>query len=145
MSDHDPFNEPETAHPRAQELMREPLFWNCVDESMPFGSDEGSDAYYEWRSWRDDNPDTALIECFDWILDGELSEFAVDYESENWDPLTLDATLIATGLGQLMDEGRIDVDAKPIIEIAIRRQRIPGSGPFDSATLDAIERVIRDA
>ena len=78
-------------------------------------------------------------------MDGELTEFAVDYESENWDPLTLDVTLIATGLGQLMDEGRIDTDAKPIIEIAIRRQRIPGSGPFDSATLDAIERVIRDA
>jgi hypothetical protein len=44
-----------------------------------------------------------------------------------------------------MDEGRIDADAKPIIEIAIRRQRMPGSGHFDSATLEAIERVIRDA
>jgi hypothetical protein len=145
MSDHDPFNEPETAHPRARELMPESLFWDCVDESTPFGSDEGNDAYYEWRSWRDDNPETGLLECFDSILSGELSEFALDYESENWDPFTLDMTLIVTGLGQLMDEGRIDADAKPIIEIAIKRQRIPGSGSLDSYTLDAIARVIRQA
>lgn len=47
MCDHDPFNEPETAHPRARELMWEPIFWDCADEAAPFGSDEGFDAYYD--------------------------------------------------------------------------------------------------
>jgi hypothetical protein len=145
MTEHDPFNEPELAHPRARELMTEPLFWDCVDESAPFGSDEGSDAYYEWRFWREENLNTSLSECFAWILNGELSDYALAYESDDWDSFTLDATIIATGLSQLIDEGTIDDDAKPFLEIAIQRQRVPGAGQFDSTTLDAIERVVRDA
>ena len=36
--------------------MNEDFFWDCVDERAPFGSDEGNDAYYEWRHWREENP-----------------------------------------------------------------------------------------
>ncbi len=36
MTEHDPFNEPERAHPRARELMSESFFWDCVDEEAPF-------------------------------------------------------------------------------------------------------------
>lgn len=162
MSEHDPFNEPEIAHPRARELMREPFFWDCVDEAAPFGSDEGSDAYYEWRDWRRENPQSPLSECFDWILGGKLAEYddalasdsQVEIDMENpeeaflgdqYDIFTLDTTIIATGLGQLMDEGRIDEDAKKYIRVAIKRQRHPGVGPYDSATLDAIARVVDEA
>ncbi|HUY91220.1 MAG TPA: molybdate metabolism regulator [Pirellulales bacterium] len=162
MTDHDPFNEPETAHPRARELMREPLFWDCVDESAPFGSDEGSDAYYEWRNWREENPDAPLTECFDWILAGNLDAYndslasdaqiekdAADPENallgDQYDIFTLDTTIIATGLGQLMDEGVIDPAAKPFMFVAIKRQRNPKAGRYDDATLDAIARVVKEA
>lgn len=93
--------------------MREPLFWDCVDGAAPFGSDEGSDAYCEWRNWRSENPNAPLIECFNWILDGNLNAynevFAVDVQVENdltnpsdallgeqFDMFTLDTTIIAT-------------------------------------------------
>jgi uncharacterized protein YfeS len=159
MSDHDPFNEPETAHPRARELMVEPMFWDCLDEAAPFGSDEGSDAYYEWRDWREENPDKPLTECFNWILDGQLDAYndalATDEQieldaqepgdaflAEHFDVFTLDTTIIATGLGQLMDEGTIDADAKPFIRVAIKRQRNPKAGHYDVETLDAIARVV---
>jgi uncharacterized protein YfeS len=159
MSDHDPFNDPETAHPRARELMVEPMFWDCVDEAAPFGSDEGSDAYYEWRNWREENPDKPLTECFNWILDGQLDAYndtlASDEQierdaqnpgdaflAEHFDGFTLDTTIIATGLGQLMDEGTIDADAKPFIRVAIRRQRNPKACRYDVETLDAIARVV---
>lgn len=162
MTEHDPFNEPETAHPRARELMREPLFWDCVDEAAPFGSDEGSDAYHEWRNWRAENPDSPLIDCLDWILDGNLDSYddalasderiELDVTSpadallgDRFDTFTLDTTIIATGLGQLMDEGRIDPDAKPFLRVAIRRQRHPKVGHYDSTTLDAIARVVDDS
>ena len=138
MSDHDPFNEPETAHPRARELMCEYFFWDCVDEAAPFGSDEGSDAYYEWRDWREENPDAPLTDCFNWILQGELAAYNESLASdarieqdieepedaflaESYDIFTLDTTIIATGLGQLMDEGRIDPDAKKFLHFAINR------------------------
>ncbi|TVP96521.1 MAG: molybdate metabolism regulator [Planctomycetaceae bacterium] len=159
MTEHDPFNEPESAHPRARELMREPLFWDCVDEAAPFGSDEGSVAYYEWRDWREENPEAPLTECFDWILDGNLeayndslasdSQIEIDianpeeaFLSEAFDMFTLDTTIIATGLAQLLDEGTIDQAAKKYIHVAIKRQRHPSVGHYDSATLDAIARVV---
>jgi uncharacterized protein YfeS len=162
MTDHDPFNEPETAHPRARELMREPLFWDCVDEAAPFGSDEGSDAYYEWRNWREENSNAPLTECFDWILSGNLEAYndslasdaqiekdAADPDNaflgDQYDIFTLDTTIIATGLGQLMDEGVIDSAAKPYMFVAIKRQRNPKVGRYDAATLDAIHRVINEA
>ncbi len=162
MTEHDPFNEPDTAHPRARELMREALFWDCVDEGAPFGSDEGSDAYYEWRNWREENPDVPLTECFDWILAGNLDAYndslASDEQIENdaanpadallgndYDMFTLDTTIIATGLGQLMDEGMIDPVAKPFMLVAIKRQRHPQAGHYDATTLDAIERVVNES
>lgn len=162
MRDHDPFNEPETAHSRARELMHEAFFWDCVDEAAPFGSDEGSDAYHEWRSWREDNPEAPITDCFNWILGGNLEAYneslASDAQiekdaanpgaallSDQYDMFTLDTTIIATGLGQLMDEGVIDPTAKPFIHVAIMRQRHPKAGPYEAATLDAIARVVDEA
>jgi uncharacterized protein YfeS len=43
---------PETAHPKAKALMKDDFFWSPIDESGPFGSDDGSDAahgFYQWR------------------------------------------------------------------------------------------------
>jgi len=159
MTDHDPFNEPEQAHPRARELMVEPFFWDCVDERAPFGSDEGSDAYYEWRNWREENPSASLRDCLSWILNGELDAYNESlcsdeqierdlanpdgaFLAEHYDMFTLDTTIIATGLGQLMDEGRIDTEAKPYVNVAIRRQMHPGGGEYDSEVLEAIQRVV---
>ncbi len=76
LSDHDPFNEPELAHPRARELMPEEFFWDCTNEWAPFGSDEGSDAYYEFRRWREENPTSNLKECMAWIMDGQLDGYS---------------------------------------------------------------------
>jgi uncharacterized protein YfeS len=136
---HDPFNEPELADPRARELMLESFFWDCADEEAPFGSDEGHDAYYEFRRWRSGHSSAPLIKCLDWIMEGKLDGYTseltsdarieADLESPDeafmadaYDMFTLDATVIATGLGQLLDEGRIDAEAKPYLRIAVRRQ-----------------------
>jgi len=109
--DHDTWNEPGHRHPRAQQLMDEAL-WDCVDEHAPFCSDEGADAYLEYRSWRAENPDQDLQRCIDWIGD----------ESDYPDEFTFDATIIATVLGQFVDEGRIDASVKPAARKAIARQ-----------------------
>ena len=109
--EHDPWNEPAHRHPRAQKLMDEAL-WDCTNERAPFGSDEGADAYAEFRSWRAEHPDEDLSGCFEWI--GDARDYA--------DPFTFDATVIATVLGQLVDEGRIDASVKPAARAAIARQ-----------------------
>lgn len=142
VSDHDPFNEPETAHPRARQLMTEKFFWDCVDEEAPFGSDEAADAYAEFRKWRSTNKKKSLKACLSWIMQGKLrgyteklcSDASIEeavkgndkaFLADDYDMFTLDATVIATGLGQLIDEGRIDADAKPYINVAIKRQLHP--------------------
>jgi uncharacterized protein YfeS len=143
MSDHDPFNEPEIAHPRARELMTEDFFWDCTDEEAPFGSDEGDTAYNEFRSWRGQNKQENLTECLAWIMNEEsldnyneelFSDAVIEQDLENpedafladeYDMFTLDATIIATALGQLMDEGKIDESAKPYVRVAINRQLHP--------------------
>ena len=132
----------ENAHQKAIELIPEEFFWSCIDELAPFGSDEGDTALAEFRDWRKENPDTPTIECLKWTIEsvGEM-EFA-DYnsemlsrpkiksqmEDEDFDDqqyiFTLDISVIATGFGQLVDEGIIETENKKVIQLAIDRQII---------------------
>ena len=119
--------------------MRDEFFWDCVNDLAPFGSDEGADAYVEYRGWRVENPDANLLDCISWILGGKHDSYNLSLTDDSAiqngddsaqdfgyaDAFTLDATIIATVLGQLVDEGRIDVEAKPFASIAIRRQCHP--------------------
>ncbi len=53
---------PETAHPKAKELLTEDFYWSPIEESAPFGSDDGSDAFYGFREWRNINKTESPIE-----------------------------------------------------------------------------------
>jgi len=65
--------------------------------------------------------------------------------ADHYDIFTLDTTIIATGLGQLMDEGEIDAAAKPYLHVAITHQRHPQINHYSKETLDAISRVVNEA
>jgi uncharacterized protein YfeS len=150
--DHDPWNEPSRRHPRARQLVDDEALWDCANELAPFGSDEGADAYAEYRRWRSENPRCNLIECLAWILGAKTGEYNTALVSDSAigdrddsardfgypDAFTLDATIIATVLGQLVDEGRIDPEAKPIAMVAVDRQSHPSvlSQYRDGATID---------
>ena len=141
--------------------MTEWFFWDCVDELAPFGSDEGSDAYYEFRRWRAENPTGNLEECIAWIMCGQLDGYsdtlcsdesiardvadpADAFLADQYDMFTLDTTVIATALGQLMDEGTIDAEAKPYVYVALKRQLHPKLKGHDErrGMLMAIRRVV---
>lgn len=124
-------------HERAIKIADYEFFWDCVDELAPFGSDESYMAFAELCDWREDYPDADIIECYKWILSCwglELEEYDesiienenivkiikdLDFEEEL---LMLDLTIIATGFGQLILEGKIDNDVKNIIHLALLRQ-----------------------
>ncbi len=55
--------------------MAEEFLWDCVDEEAPFGSDEGHDAYYEFRAWRARNKKKKLTACLSWIMEGQLKKY----------------------------------------------------------------------
>ncbi|MCM8534057.1 MAG: hypothetical protein NE330_23040 [Lentisphaeraceae bacterium] len=60
----------ENAHPRAQELIPYEFFWDYLDELTPFGSDEGHNALVQYREWRVANPDTPIVDCLNWLIEG---------------------------------------------------------------------------
>ncbi|MFN5982312.1 MAG: hypothetical protein ACK46Y_04030 [Fluviicola sp.] len=160
----------ENAHPRAIELAPEDFFWDCVDELAPFGSDEGDTALAEYRDWRDENPNKLTIECLKWTIEsvGEMDFYEYNsellsrtkikeqIEDEDFDDhyyiFTLDVSVIATGFGQLVDEGTIDQQNKPIIQLAIDRQNIWAELSEDweyskeyIEKLNVLSRVLREA
>lgn len=130
------------AHKRAIELIPEEFFWDCTDELATFGSDEGDTALYEFRKWRKNNPDKLCYECLKWTIEcvGELKikdynekilnkqQIKSQMEDEKFDDqqfiFTVDISVIATGFGQLVDEGKIDKKNKVLIQIALSRQKI---------------------
>ena len=130
------------AHPKAIELIPEDFFWSCIDELAPFGSDEGAIALVEYRDWRKENPNTPTLECLKWVIEAVGEMNYADYnqkivdkqllklqlEDTDFDDqqfiYTLDISVIATGFAQLVDEGIIEQQNKPIIKLAIDRQKI---------------------
>jgi uncharacterized protein YfeS len=130
------------AHERAIELIPEEFFWSGIDDLAPFGSDDGDMALSEFRDWKKANPKTEIYECLKWTIEGVSEKNLVEYnenildrtliksqiEDDNFNDqhyiFTVDISVIATGFGQLLDEGEIDEKNKPIIQLAIDRQKI---------------------
>ena len=61
---------PESAHPKAKELLTKEFYWSPIDESAPFGSDDGSDAFYWFRQWRQSNPNQSPVRFLDELING---------------------------------------------------------------------------
>ncbi len=130
---------PETAHPNARKLMTEEFYWSPIEESGPFGSDDGSDAFYGFRQWRQSNPKLSptvflneLIESWDYPafdLNEMNEENLKRYVSSSViGAMTLtghDNAIIAVGFGQFVLEGKIDEDIKGLTKIAINRELLP--------------------
>jgi len=132
----------DNAHPRAIEIIPDEFFWDCGNELAPFGSDEGDMALAEWRTWRQENPNSPTLDCVIWTVESVGEMKFSDYndsltshekiKSQLIDSafddkqyiFTLDTSVIATAFGQLVDEGKIDKDVKPAVERAIKRLKI---------------------
>ena len=138
------------AHKKAIELLTDDLFWDTSDELTPFGNEFGDTALNDYRAWREESPKESLVEFMKEIIEDvgeiEFSEYSVklldkanigslltdeEYDVEQlFDGL--DNSIVAAGFAQLIDEGKIDKDAKRLIRIALERQMIAHSlGLYD--------------
>lgn len=130
---------PETAHPRAKELMNEDFYWSPVEETGPFGNDDGSDAFYGFLEWREGNQATSpVVYIKELIQDWGYPPF--DLNEMNEDNLRAytasspigaraltgqDNVILAVGFGQFVLEGRIDEDLRVLTRTAIKRELLP--------------------
>lgn len=107
----------ETAHPAAKELFNEEFYWSPIEETSPFGSDDGSDAFYQFREWRETNKTASPFIFIETLLDtwgysrGPAPHDAevVEYLMER-SVLGTNNVIIAVGFGQFVLEGKIDKD-----------------------------------
>jgi hypothetical protein len=58
------------AHPKAKALLKEEFYFSPIDETGPFGNDDGADTYAGFKDWRkthaNENPKVFLLEQIDY-------------------------------------------------------------------------------
>jgi uncharacterized protein YfeS len=137
MSDYSPTLE--NAHPNAKGLMNEEFYFSTIEETAPFGSDDGADTYAGFKDWRQanksDNPKDFLIEQIDrWAYPSfdltetnieKLKPYLKESELHSRYMSGIDAAIVAIAFGQLYLEGTIDKDFKKIAKTSIERELNP--------------------
>ncbi len=137
MSDYSPTID--KAHPNAERLMNEEFYWSPIEETGPFGSDDGADTYAGFADWRrthtKDKPEAFLREQIDY-----WGYPTFDLKETNFEKLKpylrksdlgnrymsgIDAAIVAIAFGQLYLEGTVDKDFKELTITSIKRQLIP--------------------
>src|SRR5690606_23349968 len=137
MSDYSPTLD--KAHPIAKRLMNEEFYWSPIEETAPFGSDDGADTYAGFADWRlahkTGDPKVFLEEQIEY-----WGYPTFDLNETNFEKLKpylkqselgtrfmsgIDAAIVAIAFGQLYLEGTVDNNFKELAKTAIRRQLNP--------------------
>ena len=127
------------AHPNAKRLMKEEFYFSPIEETGPFGSDDGSDTFAGFVEWRKINKSEDLhLFLMEQIEYWGYPQFDIkETELQNLRPyLTqselgsrfmsgIDAAIVAIAFGQLYLEGTINRDFKETAKTSIKRQLIP--------------------
>jgi uncharacterized protein YfeS len=131
--------DPETSHPKFNQVVKEEFYFDCTDEFSPFGNDEGADTLSELEEWYQETKGKADIVgmMFDFI-----DRFGFKYASEGCVELLemeqinslleedeffidcMDKAVIATAFGQFKIEGKIAPRLKELALIALERQKL---------------------
>jgi uncharacterized protein YfeS len=129
----------ENAHPNAKALLTEDFYWSPIEETAPFGSDDGSDSFYGFKDWRRSNKSSSPLIYLRDLIDGwgykhfdwkEMDTMKIQKYISS-DPIGSsmligqDNAIIAVGFGQFALEGKIDQDIQELTGIAIKRELEP--------------------
>jgi len=124
------------AHPNAQQLLKDEFYWDPTEEAGPFGSDNGSDAFYAFIQWRKRNQDTPPFEFVKDIItrwgflndhyeETDPEKIAELVKKDSYGIMARDNALIAVCFGQFVLEGQVDPEMKILAMIALQRQKDP--------------------
>lgn len=129
----------EKAHPKAKEFMTDEFYFSPIEESAPFGNDDGADTYAGFKDWRTshttDNPTDFLFDQInEWgypkfdIYETDikkLTPYLKESELSSRYMSGIDAAIIAIAFGLLYLEGTIDKEFRETAKIAVNRQLLP--------------------
>lgn len=136
-SDYSPIYE--NAHPLAKHLMKDDFFFDVIEETAPFGSDDGADAYAAFKKWRkinaSENPIYFLHKQIDYwgypqfdIYETNIERlmpYLIQSELGSSFMTGIDAAIVAVAFGQLYLEETIDNDIKEVAKTSIKRELLP--------------------
>jgi uncharacterized protein YfeS len=125
---------PETAHPRARQLLPNSIVWDYGDEDSPLGNDKGADTFASYLGFRSAQP-TAPVQQFirddlaasgiadaDWdLLDAARLRTALDAD-DGFSVLSRDDFIIGLAFAQILVEGAVDAEVRRRALVALRRQ-----------------------
>ncbi|SHI55319.1 Uncharacterized conserved protein YfeS, contains WGR domain [Hymenobacter daecheongensis DSM 21074] len=127
------------AHPRAKELLKEEFYFSPIDETGPFGNDDGADTYAGFNDWRqshsNENPKVFLLEQIEYwgypkfdICETDIKKLTLYLKQSDLGSRYMSgigAAIISIAFGQLYLDGKIDRDFNELAKTAIRRQLLP--------------------
>lgn len=124
----------DSAHPNAQGLMSNDFFWNSGHETAPFGSENGRDAAYGFRTWRFTNKLESPV-----IYLNELMR--------EWEYPTFDWNELNTGKIKKIIDNNIIMDEAYILEQMSQLRTIFKNSEFPSINKigdDELEKELRE-
>lgn len=127
------------AHKNALQWLQDDFYWSENDPTCPFGSFEGGKALEGYQKWRTANPNGVITEYISDFLQKiakidlkdynetllDRDEIESQIQNRKYDDyrniFSVDVSLIAIGLGQLLVDGKIDAAVYPILYVAMER------------------------
>lgn len=122
--------------PISKKLMNQSFFWSCVEETSPFGSDDGSDMFSFLKDAFQENPRTKPLSfLLGNFIDKSLyplnnlnlideDEIISDLGDSDYEyVIRQDSSIWAVAFGQLVLRGVIDFELKEIAKNSLKRQK----------------------
>jgi uncharacterized protein YfeS len=125
---------PETAHPRARQLLGQSIIWNFGDEDSPLGNDTGADAFAAYLGFRATQPVGGIRDFMreqlalkgvpnaDWDQIDATNLKALLNVDKGFSLLKRDDFIIGLAFAQLLLEGEVDSDVRRRAITALSRQ-----------------------
>lgn len=127
------------AHPNAKRLMKDEFFFSVIEETAPFGSDDGADAYAGFKDWRPMHGSESPVKFLHDLIENwgyptfdlhetsfeKLKPYLEESFTGNRRMRGIDAAIVAVAFGQLYLEGTIDSDIKELAKLSVKRELLP--------------------
>jgi uncharacterized protein YfeS len=125
---------PETAHPKARQLLGDSIVWSYGDEDSPLGNDTGADTFASYLAFRAIKPAASVhqfirdelasseIADADWdLLDAPRLQATLDADN-GFSVLRRDDFILGLAFAQLLVEGAVDAEVRRRALLALDRQ-----------------------
>ena len=107
-------------HPKAQQILNDPFFWEEANDFTPHGNDTGADLFSDYRRWLKRNPSGEPLDFYENLITGwGLSLDASDETARS----VIDEAAIALAFAELKLRGECRPKVSELAQQATDRQR----------------------